>query len=79
MLNIAVCSRWHPHASGYGRDFANHPECKVTVIWDEVPERGEKWAQELGCDFEPDFDKVLARADVDAICSTAPMVVFRRI
>ncbi len=79
MLNIAVCSRWHPHASGYGRDFANHPECKVTVIWDEVPERGEKWAQELGCDFEPDFDKVLARADVDAICSTAPTYMHKEL
>ncbi|MBR4940754.1 MAG: Gfo/Idh/MocA family oxidoreductase [Clostridia bacterium] len=72
MLNIAVCSRWHPHATGYGRDFAAHPECNVTVIWDEDPVRGEAWAKELGCDFEPDFDKVLARADVDAICSTAP-------
>lgn len=72
MLNIAVCSRWHPHATGYGKNFSAHPECKVTVIWDEDPVRGAEWAQELGCDFEPDFDKVLARADVDAICSTAP-------
>lgn len=72
MLNIALLSRWHPHASGYGKEFANHPECKVTVVWDEVPERGAAWAKELGCDFEPDYDKVLARADVDAVCGTAP-------
>ncbi len=72
MLNIALLSRWHPHATGYGRDFANHPDCRVTVLWDEVPERGIEWAKELGCDFEPDYDKLLARDDVDAICCSAP-------
>jgi 1,5-anhydro-D-fructose reductase (1,5-anhydro-D-mannitol-forming) len=72
MLNIALLSRWHPHATGYGNEFSKHPECRVTVVWDEVPERGEAWAKELGCDFEPDYDKVLARTDVDAICCTAP-------
>ncbi len=72
MLNIAVCSRWHPHADGYAKHFSSHPECKVTVIWDEEPQRGADWAAEMGCDFEPDFDRVLARADVDAICCTAP-------
>lgn len=72
MLNIALLSRWHPHASGYGREFAAHSECRVTVVWDELPERGAEWAKELGCDFEPDYEKVLARADVDAVCCTAP-------
>lgn len=79
MLNIAVCSRWHPHATGYGREFSKHPECRVTVVWDEVPERGKAWAEELGCDFEPDYDKVLARADVDAVCCTAPTNMHREL
>ena len=72
MLNVALLSRWHPHATGYGRDFKAHPEYRVTVVWDELPDRGEQWTNELGCDFEPDYDKVLARADVDGICCTAP-------
>jgi 1,5-anhydro-D-fructose reductase (1,5-anhydro-D-mannitol-forming) len=72
MLNVALLSRWHPHASGYGRDFSSRSDVKVTVVWDEVPQRGKAWAEELGCEFEADYDKVLARADVDAICCTAP-------
>ncbi len=72
MVKVALLSKWHPHASGYGKEFSSHPECKVTVIWDELPERGLKWAEELGCDFEPDYDKLLERDDVDLICCTAP-------
>ena len=79
MLNIALLSRWHPHATGYGREFSAHPDCRVTVIWDEIPERGAAWAKELGCDFEPDYAKLLARSDVDAICCTAPTNLHREL
>ena len=68
MLNLALISRWHVHASGYAREFAANPEVKITVVWDDDPVRGQEWAKELGCDFEPDYAKVLARPDVDAIC-----------
>jgi len=71
-LNLALLSRWHPHASDYGKTFSSRPDVNVSVIWDEIPERGKEWAKELGCDFEADYAKVLARPDVAAICGNAP-------
>jgi len=47
-------------------------DAKITCVWDEVAERGAKWAQELGVDFVADLDALLAREDVDAVCIDTP-------
>lgn len=67
MIQVALLSKWHVHAEGYGKEFAAIPGVKVTVIWDEDPVRGKAWAEKMGCEFEPDLAKVLARPDVDAV------------
>jgi len=72
MLKVAVLSRWHVHADGYAHEFRNRDDVKLTVVWDEEPDKGKEFADRFGLDFEPDLDKLLARADVDAVCVNAP-------
>ena len=72
MLRVAMLSKWHVHAAGYAREFISSGKAKITAVWDEKPDRGEEWAKELGCDFEPSLDELLAREDVDAVCCCTP-------
>ena len=72
MLKVAMLSKWHVHAEGYGRDLLATGKAEITCVWDEKPERGAEWAQRLGVDFEPDIDALLAREDVDAVCCCTP-------
>lgn len=77
MLRVAMLSKWHVHAEGYARDFVNTGNAQITAVWDEKPERGEPWAEKLGCDFEADLDKLLARGDVDAVCCCTPTTMHK--
>lgn len=72
MLNVAVMSKWHPHAKGYAQSLKKMPGVKITAVWDEDAARGQDWAKELEAPFERNLDAVLARKDVDAICVNAP-------
>ena len=72
MLRVAMLSKWHVHAQGYARDFLKTGKAEITAVWDEKTERGTEWAESLGCDFEADLDKLLARDDVDAVCCCTP-------
>ena len=72
MLRVAMLSGWHVHARGYAKSLADTPGVKLTAVWDEEPERGEKWAQELEVPFVADLAAVLAREDVDAVAVDAP-------
>ena len=77
MLKVAILSRWHVHADGYAREFQARPDVKLTAVWDEEPDKGRKFAENFGLDFEPDLDKLLARSDVDAVCVNAPTNMHR--
>ena len=72
MLKVAMLSKWHVHAGAYARTVQNSGIAEIAVVWDEVAERGEAWAKELGVEFCADLDAVLARADIDAIVCDAP-------
>ena len=72
MLRVAMLSGWHVHAKGYAHEINGMPDAKVTAVWDELPERGKAWAEELKVPFEPDLQKVLGRDDVDAAAVNAP-------
>lgn len=72
MLRVAMLSKWHVHAEGYARELLKTGKVEITAVWDEKPERGAEWAGRLGCDFEADLDKLLARDDVDAVCCCTP-------
>lgn len=72
MLRIAMLSKWHVHAEGYGRDLLATGKAEITCVWDEKPERGAEWARRLGVDFVADIDELLAREDIDAVCCCTP-------
>lgn len=79
MIQMALLSKWHVHAEGYGRQFAEIPDVRITVVWDEDPARGKAWAEELGCDFEPDLEKAVSRKDVDAVSVGAPTSMHKEV
>ena len=79
MLNAAMLSKWHVHAGGYANELKKSGKVDIKVVWDDDIERGSKWAAELGCEFEPDLSKVLAREDVEAVFCDAPTTAHKDI
>ncbi|MBQ2774478.1 MAG: Gfo/Idh/MocA family oxidoreductase [Clostridia bacterium] len=67
MKNIALVGTWHVHFEGYANTIAQDERCRITALWDPDETAGKAAAEKYGCDFEPDYDKLLARQDVDAI------------
>lgn len=72
MLRVAMLSGWHVHAKGYANRVRSYEDAEVTAVWDEEPERGRAWAEELGVPFEADLETACARGDVDAVVVDAP-------
>ena len=71
MLNIGLISKWHVHAGGYARQLKEDERTQITSVWDEDPERGAEWAQELGAAFIADYDEFLA-SDIQAVVCDSP-------
>jgi predicted dehydrogenase len=71
MLNIGLISKWHVHASGYAKQLKEDERVKIAAVWDEDPERGAAWAQELGAAFVADYGAFLA-SGVDAVVCDSP-------
>ena len=72
MPRIAVISVAHIHSHSFCKDICarsslGHP----AVIWDENPDRGRRYAEEFGCPYEPDLDKVLADGSLEAFAVCA--------
>ena len=67
MVNVALVGTWHVHFNGYARAVAKNENCRITALWDPSPEAGRAAAETWGCDFESDYDALLARPDVDAV------------
>lgn len=72
MLRFAMISKWHVHAPGYAKFVQQQKDACITCVWDEDAARGKAWAEELGVDFEADYDALLRREDVDAILVCTP-------
>ena len=79
MLRFAMISKWHVHAQMYADFVKAQPDACITCVWDEDQERGRKWAEKLGVDFEADYDALLARADVDAVLVDTPTNMHREV
>ena len=67
-----MISKWHVHAPGYAKFVQQQKDACITCVWDEDAARGKAWAEELGVDFEADYDALLRREDVDAILVCTP-------
>ncbi len=79
MLRVALLSGWHVHAQGYAKEFNALPDSKITAVWDEDPKRGQELAEKYDVPFEPDYKKLLASDEIDAVCITAPTNIHREI
>lgn len=81
MFNIAFLSRWHNHAkeNRYSDQLKKLPGARVTCVWDESPEVGKAWAEELSTDFEPELDALLTRGDVDGVVITSSTAAHREL
>ena len=79
MLSVAMLSKWHVHATDYAKEITDHPDLKIKIVWDEVPERGIEWASELGVPFEKDLDKILADSSIDAVVINTPTNLHKQV
>ena len=77
MLRVAMLSYWHVHAWDYTKELMARDDVKITAVWDEIPERGEKAAKEIGAAFEADLDALLKRDDVDGVVIDTPTNLHR--
>jgi predicted dehydrogenase len=79
MINVALLSKWHVHAVDYALQAKQNKNITIKAVWDENPERGKKWAQELGVRFEFDLLKVLKDAEIDAVIVDSPTNLHKEI
>ncbi|WP_026693389.1 Gfo/Idh/MocA family protein [Peribacillus kribbensis] len=79
MIKTALLSRWHVHADEYAEQAAENPYLQIVKVWDEIPGRGEEWADKIGVPFEPELDKVLSDPDIDAVIVAAPTLLHTEI
>ena len=71
MGNLALLSAAHVHTKGFLQNLADHDDRNLVVIYDDVVDRGQRFAEENDADYCDDLSTVLARDDVDGfiICS----------
>ncbi len=70
-LNVALVGCWHPHVPRYYPILQKRPDTALTCVWDSSAERGNEWAKKLEVPFFADYDELLKRPDVDAVCIVA--------
>lgn len=74
-----MLSRWHVHANEYCASISRNPAAEVVAVWDEQPERGKAWAAELDVPFVGNYESLLKRDDIDAVCVVTPTNMHRDI
>lgn len=77
MINVAVLSFWHVHASDYTREANEHPDTRVVAIWDEIPERGRQEAAKQGVVFYESLEDLLANPDIHGVIVVTPTNMHR--
>lgn len=79
MFHVAVLSRWHPHETRYTPELLAAPDCQVECVWDENPERGRAWAQEIQVPFVGELQQIWENPQIDGVVITAPTVMHKEI
>lgn len=66
MARIAFLSTAHIHTKAFIEIIKSVDDGRrVAVVWDDVPERGRRYAEMAGAPFEPSLEATLARDDID--------------
>jgi predicted dehydrogenase len=71
LANLALLSAAHVHTKGFLRNIAAHDDRNLVAIYDDVTDRGQRFAADNDAEYTADLAAVLARDDVDGfiICS----------
>lgn len=72
MARMAFLSTAHIHTKGFLLNFQEQPDGRVVAaIWDDVADRGRRYAETAGAPFVADLDAVLADPNIDGyvICA----------
>jgi 1,5-anhydro-D-fructose reductase (1,5-anhydro-D-mannitol-forming) len=72
VINVAILSFWHVHATDYAREALDHPRTRIIAAWDADPERGRAGAASLGVAFHDDLTELLESPDLDGVIVTTP-------
>lgn len=78
-LRVAMLSRWHVHANEYCASINRNPAAEVVAVWDEQADRGKAWAEEISVPFIADYETLLTRDDIDAVCVVTPTNMHRNV
>jgi hypothetical protein len=72
MTSIAMLSTAHIHARQFLRNVAEGSDGRrIHALWDDLPERGQRYAAEFKARFEPDIAELLRDPAVDAFTVAA--------
>ncbi|WP_284641360.1 Gfo/Idh/MocA family protein [Paenibacillus silviterrae] len=77
MIKVASLSFWHVHARDYAKQATEHPDTEIVAVWDEMPERGRKEAEERGVRFYESLEELLAQPDIAGVIVDAPTNMHR--
>jgi predicted dehydrogenase len=71
MIKIGMLSCGHVHTKGYCESIAKLDDCELAVVWDDMPDRGQEFANTYGSEYSADLDGTVARDDIDGfiICA----------
>lgn len=71
MINIALLSAAHIHTRGFLEEISRRDDCTLTALWDDMPARGKRYAEEHGASYSEDLAATVATEGVDAfiICA----------
>ena len=79
MLKTAMLSRWHVHANDYVNQLQKTGKVDITSVWDEIPERGIAWANELGAKYYETLDSLLANPEIQAVVCDTPTTMHKEV
>ena len=69
-IKIALCGCLG-HVEKFGRLINSFEESEVAAVWDDDMSRGQSVADNLGCPFEPDYDRLLSDYGLDGVVITS--------
>lgn len=71
VYNVAMLSTAHIHTRSFMNQVRDRRDCRMVYVWDDVEDRGRRYANDYDVPFEAELDKIVNDPDVDAfiICS----------